>query len=228
MTLALLILSILSLAAPSFAQTERGYIGGIGGFAVSAASTSPRVTSQDFAFEAGARVAPGLLAFGDIGRIKDLTPSTSEPQVASTVTTLSSTDAVDVVGTARMPARYALGGLRWQPRAPRRVVPFVTGGLGVAHLTPTARFTFTDGTLPTADPTAAAPNTGDDVTAQITTLGIFTPPPPSTALMVMGGGGLEFDIARHWAVDTEYRISRISASTPLRTQGLAFGLGYRF
>ena len=46
MKLALLLLSILSLASPSFAQTERGYIGGIGGFAVSAASTSPRVTSR--------------------------------------------------------------------------------------------------------------------------------------------------------------------------------------
>ena len=228
MKLALLLLSILSLASPSFAQVERGYIGGIGGFAVSAASTSSRVTSGDWAFEAGARVAPGLFAFGDIGRINDLTPSTSQPQVASTVTTLASTDAVDVVGTARMPARYALGGLRWQPRAPRRVVPFVTGGLGIAHLTPVTRFSFTDGTLPNADPAAAAPNTGDDVTSQISTLGIFTPPPSSTALMVTGGGGAEFDVSSHWAVDTEYRVSRISAATPLHTQGLAFGLGYRF
>jgi opacity protein-like surface antigen len=228
MKVAVLVLSILSLAAPSFAQAERGYIGGIGGFAVSAASTSPRVTSQDWAFEAGARVAPGLLAFGDFGRINDLSPSTSQPDVATAVSTLSSTDAVDVVGTARMPARYALGGLRWQPRTPRRVVPFITGGLGVAHLTPTARFTFTDGTLPNADPAAAPPNSGDDVTAQVSTLGVFAPPAPSTAMMIMGGGGAEFDLARHWAVDTEYRISRISASTPLHAQGLAFGLGYRF
>ncbi len=228
MKLSLLVLSILSLAAPSFAQTERGYVGGIGGFAVSAASTSPRVTSQDWAFEAGARVAPGLFAFGDVGRIADLTPSTSQPQVAATVSTLSSTEAVDVVGTARMPARYALGGLRWQPRTPRRVVPFISGGLGVAHLTPSARFTFTGGTLPVADPAAAAPNTGDDVTTQISTLGIFTPPAPSNALMITGGGGAELYLAPHWALDTEYRVSRISATTPLHAQGVAFGLGYRF
>jgi len=67
-----------------------------------------------------------------------------------------------------------VGGLRWQPRAPRRVVPFILGGLGVAHLTPSARFTFTDGTLPTTDPSATPPNTGDDVTTQISTLGVFT------------------------------------------------------
>ena len=228
MKLALLVLSILSLAAPSFAQSERGYIEGIGGFAVSAASTSPRVTSGDWAFGAGARIAPGLLAFGDAGRINDLTPSTSESAVTTTVTTLSSTDAVDVVGTTRMPARYALGGLRWQPRTARRVEPFVLGGVGVAHLTPSARFTFTDGTLPGTDPSATPPNTGDDVTTQLSTLGVFTSPAPSNALMLTAGGGAQFDLASHWAVDTEYRVSRISASTPLHAQGLAFGVGYRF
>ena len=224
----ILTLSILSIAASSYAQTERGYIGGIGGFAVSAATTSPRVTSGDVAIEAGARIAPGLLFFGDVGRFNDLTPSTSQAQVANAITTLSSADAVDVVGTARMPARYALGGLRWQARASRRITPFVTGGLGVAHMTPTAAFTFTDGTLPGSDPSAAAPATGEDVTTQIATLGIFTPPAPSTALMIAFGGGAEFAIARHWALDTEYRVSRISATTPLHAQGLAFGLGYRF
>jgi opacity protein-like surface antigen len=228
MKLVILILSIVLLAAPSFAQTERGYIGGIGGFAVSAAATSPRVTSGDMAIEAGARIAPGLLFFGDVGRINDLTPSTSQPQVADTVSTLSSSDAVDVMGTARMPARYALGGLRWQARASHRMMPFLTGGLGVAHLTPTAAFTFTDGTLPGSDPNAAAPAAGEDVTTQIATLGIFTPPAPSTALMVAVGGGVEFSLAPHWALDTEYRVSRISATTPLHAQGLAFGLGYRF
>jgi opacity protein-like surface antigen len=228
MKVALLLLSILFLSAPSFAQTERGYIGGIGGFAVSAASTSPRVTSGDWAFEAGGRIAPGLLAFGDVGRINNVTPSTTESAVSSTVNTLSSTDSVSVVGTTRMPARYALGGLRWQPRAARRVVPFVVGGLGVAHLTPVASFTYASGTLPITDPAAATPNSGDDVTTQITTLGLFTPPASSTALMVMGGGGAEFDVAPHWAVDTEYRLSRISASTPLHAQGVTFGVGYRF
>ncbi len=123
MKLAILILSILSLATPSFAQAERGYIGGLGGFAVSAAATSPRVTAGDWALEAGARVAPGLLAFGDLGRFNDLSPSTSQPAVDSTVAALSSTDAVDVVGTARMPARYALGGLRGARGASYRSSP---------------------------------------------------------------------------------------------------------
>jgi opacity protein-like surface antigen len=228
MKLAILLLSILSLASPSFAQTERGYIGAIGGFAVSAASTSPRVTSGDWALEGGARIAPDLMLFGDVGHFNDLTPSTSQAEVANTVSTLSSTDAVDVTGSARMPARYGLAGLRWQPRASHRVTPFVTGGLGIARLTPTATFNYTDGTLPNSDPSATTPNSGDDVTTQVTTLGIFTPPPPSTAMMIAFGGGAEFSMATHWALDTEYRVSRISATTPLHAQGLTFGLGYRF
>jgi opacity protein-like surface antigen len=228
MKLAILTLSIvLVAAASSFAQGERGYIDGIGGFAVSAATTSSRVTSGDLALEAGGRIAPSLLVFGDVGRFDNLTPSTSQPQVSNTVTTLSSADAVNVQGTARMPAKYALGGLRWQPGAARRVVPFVSGGLGVAHLTPTAAFTYTSGTLPGADP-AAPPTPGSDVTSQIATLGVFTAPAPSSALMLMVGGGAEIAVASHWAVDTEYRVSRISADTPLHAQGLAFGLGYRF
>ena len=93
---------------------------------------------------------------------------------------------------------------------------------------PPAAFTYTDGTLPNSDPTATAPSTGEDVTTQVTTLGVFTPPPSSNAMMTAFGGGAEFTMASHWALDTQYRVSRISASTPLHAQGLAFGLGYRF
>ena len=85
-----------------------------------------------------------------------------------------------------------------------------------------------DGTLPITDPSIAQPNAGDDVTTQLSTLGVFTPPAASNALMLTAGAGVEFAVASHWAVDTEYRLSRISASTPLHAQGLAFGLGYRF
>ena len=219
---------MLSLAAPSFAQTERGFIEGVGGFAVSAASTSPRVTSGNWTVGGGARIAPQLLVFGDVGRMNDLTPSTSQSAVADTVSTLSSTDAVNVVGTARMPARYAVGGLRWQPRTTQRVVPFILGGVGVAHLMPSAQFTFESGTLPNADPSVAVPNTGDDVTAELSSGGVFTAPAASNALMLTAGGGAQFDLVSHWTVEADYRLSRISTSTPLHAQAIGVGLGYRF
>jgi hypothetical protein len=225
MTRAFLILSIVLVAAPAFAQSERGYISGIGGLAISGASASPRTTSGDLALEAGARIAPSLLAFGNYGRIDNLTPTTSQTPITDAVAMLSTSDALGVQGTARTPAQYVLGGLRWQSLASRRVSPFVSAGLGVAHLTPNAVFTYASGTLP-GD--ATQPNVGDDVTSLVTPLASFTPPQPESALMLMASGGAEFAVATHWAVDTQYSVSRISASTPLHAQGLAFGFGYRF
>jgi opacity protein-like surface antigen len=214
--------------ASAFAQTDRIYVGGSGGFAVSTATTSQRVTAGDIAFEAGARLTNNLVAFGDVGRISSLTPSISQPAVDATVNSLSDNDGVNVVGSSHMPARYALFGLKLQARGTKHVTPFILGGLGIAHLTPTSTFTFSSGFLPGTDPNAAAPAVGDDVTPQITTLGAFAPPPTSTAMMLSAGGGAELSVTPRWAVDAEYRLSRIAADTPLRAQGITFGLGYRF
>ncbi len=47
------------------------------------------------------------------------------------------------------------------------------------------------------------------------------------------GGGAQILVAPHWAVDAGYRYSHIAADTtlsasPLMTNGLTFGVGYRF
>ena len=34
-------------------------------------------------------------------------------------------------------------------------------------------------------------------------------------------------VASHWAIDAGYRFSRIDADTPVNTQGVTFGVGYR-
>jgi len=54
-------------AAPSMAQTERGYVSGAGGFAA-----SPDTTSGDVQGEVGVRVAPHLMVFGDVGRFRNV------------------------------------------------------------------------------------------------------------------------------------------------------------
>ena len=71
-------------AAPSMAQTERGYVGGAGGFAV-----SPDATSGDVLGEVGVRVAPHLMVFGDLGQFHNLQPSDVQPSVDSATATLS-------------------------------------------------------------------------------------------------------------------------------------------
>ena len=103
------------------------------------------------------------------------------------------------------------------------------GGAGVARLNPTAQFTFSSGTLPDG----SAPAVGTDVTTAITSAGNFAAPPASTAPMFTFGGGVQVPVAAHWVLDTGYRYSRIAAdstlsASPLTTNGMTFGFGYRF
>jgi opacity protein-like surface antigen len=71
------------------------------------------------------------------------------------------------------------------------------------------------------------------VTDVITSAGGFTEPSASSAFMFTLGGGVQVPVAPHWIVDAGYRYSRISADTtlsasPLSTNGMTFGFGYRF
>ena len=206
-------------AAPSMAQTERGYISGAGGFAV-----SPDTTSGDVLGEAGVRVAPHLLVFGDVGQFHNLQPSDVQPAVDSTTATLSGSTGLNVIGTARVPAWYSVGGLRFEVPTHSRVSPYALGGIGFARLTPTAQFTYSSGTLPDG----STPSVGDDVTTQLVTAGDFTTPAATNAFMFTLGGGVEVPVARHWAIDAGYRFSRVATDTPVNAQGATFGFGYRF
>src|SRR5438093_347867 len=172
-------------AMPAFAQTERGYIEGSGGFAI-----TPDTTSGAVLGEVGVRVAPHLFAFGDLGQFRNVQPSQFQPSVDSTTALLSSTDGLDVVGKARVPAWYSIGGLRFEPPVARRVSPYIFGGAGFARLSPTATFTYTNG--PLGDSTAAP---GDDVTDQLVSLGDFTKPAPTTSFMFGLGRGVKIPVA---------------------------------
>jgi opacity protein-like surface antigen len=213
------ITAVVITAAPSFAQTERGYLTGVGGFAV-----TPNVTSSDVLAEAGVRVAPHLMVFGDIGQFHNLQTADAQAGLDSTASTLAASQGLNVIGTGRVPATYALGGVRYEAAPQKRVSPFILGGVGVAHLKPTAQFTFSSGTLPDG----STPNVGDDVTNQLETAGDFTLAPPTTAFLFTLGGGVDVPIARHWTADAAYRFSRVATDTPLNTNGVTFGFGYRF
>lgn len=205
-------------SAPLFAQNERAYITGVGGFA-----KSTDTTSGDAMAEVGVRIAPHLLAFGDVGRFQNLQPSDVQTPIAATTSQLSTSQGLSVIGTGSVPAWYSIGGLRFEVPV-GRVQPYVFGGAGFARLMPTAQFTLSSGTLPDG----TAPALGTDVTDQLETSGAFTAPAASTAFMYSLGGGIEVPVARHWAVDAGYRYSRINADMPANVQGATFGVGYRF
>jgi len=215
-----LAVTLVALAAgPAFAQTERGYVTGAGGFAV-----SPDTTSGDVVAEVGVKIAPHLMVFGDVGQFHNLQPSDVQPAIDSTTTTLSGFTGLNVVGTARVPAWYSLGGLRYEAATRTRVTPYVLGGIGFARLMPTATFTYTSGPLPDG----STPTVGADVTSTLLSAGDFAAPPATTAFMFTMGGGVEVPVAQHWAADIGYRFSRVAAATPVDSQGATFGIGYRF
>jgi opacity protein-like surface antigen len=217
-TLWIVVIAIAMTPALAFAQTERAYVSGIGGFAI-----TPDTTSRDVSAEAGVRIAPHLSLFADVGRFHNLQPSDVQDNVD--LTTLASADAgLSVIGTGRVPAVYSVGGARYQTAAVGRVVPYVVGAVGVARLKPSARFTYSSGTLPDG----STPGVGDDVTTQLESAFDFSLPMPTNAFMATIGGGVEIPLARHWAVDADYRFARINADIPLNVQGATFGIACRF
>jgi opacity protein-like surface antigen len=209
---------VLLMAGSAFAQGERGFVSGSGGFAVSSDGTSGNALG-----EIGYQIAPRLSVFGDLGHFHNLQPSDVQPAV-TTSTAAASNEGLIVAGTSHVPAWYTVGGLRYDVLTRRGVTPYVLGGVGFARLTPSAQFTYASGPLPDG----LTSTTGSDVTTDLEGAGIFTKPPASNALMLTLGGGLAVPIARHLSADAAYRYSRVNADTPVNAQGMTFGLGYRF
>jgi opacity protein-like surface antigen len=215
-------------AAPLFAQERsipdaRGYLTGFGGFAASVGNTT-----GDLLVEGGARVAPHVMVFGNVGRFNNL-QADLQPTLDATASALASSQGLAVIGGGRLPATYVSGGLRVEVPTSSRVMPYVLGGIGVAHLSPTAQFTFSNGLLPDG----TTPDVGTDVTTTLVSAGDFTQPPSSNAFMFTMGGGVQVPVARRWVGDAGYRYSRIAAdstlgASSLNTNGMTFGFGYRF
>jgi opacity protein-like surface antigen len=218
--LSMIVSMVLLVAGTSSAQSSQIYATLSGGVVA-----APDGATSDVAGEVGVRIAPNLYVFGSVGQFHNLQPSGVQPTIDGLDASLAA-GGLSVTGTAHVPAWYSMGGLRWTlPVTTPRFTPYVFGGLGFARLTPSASFTYTSGTLLGA---TTAPAAGDDVTAQIVSLGDFTAPPPSTALMFAIGGGVDVPIASHLVANAGYRVSHITADTPVSPQSVTFGVGYRF
>jgi opacity protein-like surface antigen len=217
-------------AAPLLAQGKGsslsdagGYLTGLAGFATSTANTT-----GDVLIEGGVPVARHVKVFGDIGRFGNL-KGELQPTLDATTSSLAANQGLAVIGGGSLPASYFTGGLRVDVPTRTRLTPYVLGGMGVAHLSPTPQFTFSSGTLPDG----TTPDVGTDVTSTLTQTGNFTAPASSSAFMFTLGGGVQIPVTTHWQADAAYRYSRIAADTtlsasPLAINGMTFGFGYRF
>jgi opacity protein-like surface antigen len=215
-------------AASLFAQERGGpdaigYVTGLGGFATSLGNRT-----SDVLVEGGVRIAPHVMVFGNIGRFGNL-QADLQPTLDATTTALAASQGLSVIGGGSLPATFFTGGLRVEVPVNSRVMPYVLGGMGIARLNPTAQFAFASGIMPDG----STPAVGADVTTAITSAGGYTAPSASTAPMFMLGGGVQVPVAPHWVLDAAYRYSRIAAdstlsASPLTTNGMTFGFGYRF
>jgi opacity protein-like surface antigen len=196
----------------------RGYISGAGGFASTADGSSGDVLG-----EGGVRVLPNLYIVGNVGKFHNLAPSLFQPGADAVSADFGATG-LSLTDAAAAPAWYTTGGVRYEiPVGSRRFTPYATASAGVAHVMPSDRFTYSNGTL-----LGSTPSPGDDVTSQLISLGEFTQPAATNAFMFSTGGGVDVPVAPHLAVDVGYRVSRIATDTPVTAQSVTFGIGYRF
>lgn len=222
-----LTLAVVAAAAPAFAQEPgiqqaNGYTSAFGGAVWAGGNSTGSVL-----FEGGARIAPHIMGFGNVGRFSDLRADLNAT-LDSAKSSLSN-QGFGIIDESTLPAWYGIGGVRAEMFATKRALPYVLGGIGAARLDPTTRFTFSSGILPDG----SAPSVGTDVTATLESMGSLSEPASSTAFMFMLGGGAQIPLASRWAADVGYRYSRIAAddalsATALNTNAITFGVGYRF
>jgi opacity protein-like surface antigen len=225
---------MMAVAVPVFAQDKQdpkerpednaaGYVSGVGGFATSVGNTT-----GDVGLEVGVRIAPHVMAFGNIGRFTDL-QGELQPTLSNATASLLANQGLGVTGAGTLPASFYQGGLRLEIPTGTRFLPYTLGAVGVAHLTPTPQFLFASGFMPDG----STPTVGTDVTSTLVSAGALTTPGPSNAFMFTLGGGVQYPVIPHWVVDVGYRYSRIAAdqtlsASPINTNGMTFGFGYRF
>ena len=215
-------------AVPSFAQevvdttNAKGYVSGFAGAASAGGNSTGSVL-----LEGGARVAPHVMVFGNVGRFANL-QADLQPTLDSTTNALN-TEGVGVTGSGTLPAWYGIVGLRAEAPVSKHALPYVLGGIGTARLNPTPQFMFSSGALPDG----TTPDVGTDVTSSLVSAGSITAPAASNAFMFTLGGGVQVPVVSRWAADVGYRYSRIAADTTLsaaalNTNVVTFGIGYRF
>ena len=216
-------------AAPLFAQEAggpdaKGFITGLGGFADSVGKTTGNVM-----VEGGVRIAPHVMVFGNVGRFGNL-QADLQPTLDAATAALSANQGLTVIGGGTLPAWYSTGGLRVEVPAGHRIMPYVLGSVGVARLNPSAQFTFSSGTLPDG----STPDVGDECDRRPSSRRAASRTRRRAPRRCSrSAAASQVPVAPHWVVDAAYRYSRIAADTtlsasPLTTNGMTFGFGYRF
>jgi opacity protein-like surface antigen len=193
--------SFLALTGPAFAQTApRAYVQGTVG------PSFGTVASVVFAGGLGVRVGRGIHVTGEAGRMLNALPKSVQAEADALAEEMQTATGSAVSISARAPAVYATGGLRWSVPSQGVLHPYLGVSAGVARVTPRVRATV-DGVSLETD--------GRDESMTEPLIGVC--------------GGLTMDVGRRLAVDVGYHYNRVFTSEPvINTSRIVIGLLARF
>lgn len=192
-----LIVGALMLGRPAGASAQnRGFVGALGGV------TFGTETSSIFGAQAGARIAPGLAIFGEVGRIQNVVPREIEDTFQELIEEFEEQTGAAISARLKVPAFYALVGLRWSTDA--SIAPFVEGGVGFARLTADIEATLD----------------GVDVSDEIEA---FLEDDSATDFLLGIGGGLNARLTDALRLDIGYRYTRIFTDEPAVNTSQVYG-----
>jgi opacity protein-like surface antigen len=182
-------LSIVSV--PAFAQLnepQRGYAIGFGGMGAS------QVNSEFFGGSVGFNITPQIQITGDISRTQDVLSSFTKEDLTLVDSAISADIGLPFTSSVKMPTNYYVAGVRWGVPLRGNVRPYVSGGGGVAHMSPAPKFLVAGLDMTElAMKDALISNTFREETRPMATV----------------GGGLAVVLARHLTVDFGYKYSAI-------------------
>jgi opacity protein-like surface antigen len=191
-------------------EESSGYIEAV------AQSAFGNVTSQSFGVEGGANLTPGVQVYGEIGQIRDSSPS-SLGNAAQLIAGFLSQTQSGVGFSVRQPVTFGIGGLRYVfATTSTKVEPYVMAGFGIARVKKDV--TFSVG--------------GTDVTNNLQQFGVVLGGDLSgneTKPMISLGIGATWIAYHQFIVDFQYRFGRVFTSGDgLNTNRAGVGLGVRF
>jgi opacity protein-like surface antigen len=202
------------MAAAAGAQTaaataDRGYA------EVVAESAFSNVTSQSYGAEFGVTVQPALQVFGSFGNMRNVATAELSASTLTIAGALSQLQTGSVSFTAKEPATFFVGGVRYRfAVASTNLKPYVSGGVGIASVTKDVTF-FING----SDASSTLP--------QYVTLGTDVSGSESKLMFTLGGG-VVWPAWRQLIVDLHYVYSHISTDTAISVSRAGVGLGVRF
>jgi hypothetical protein len=206
----LLVIALLCLSVPGFAQTQSGprtggYVAGIGGMTFGTESDTL------FGGEVGVETSRNITIYGTMGRMQNVAPNyvNNEIDVINADLTASTGEVWNF--KAKAPTLFGIGGVKYRVPTNSSVRPYVLGGAGFGSI----------------NIKVTEPHFGD-VTDALIAEGSFTQSDfKATKFLVEMGGGLEIPVGPMY-VDTGYRFGKFVGVEDANVSRAYAGVGYRF